>query len=302
MQKVLITGSSGFVGKNLAKKLETMSEYQVGVVDDSLDLTVEDDAMHLFHQARPDIVIHLAGKVGGIKVNQEIPATFMRDNLLLGINILECCREYNVKKLVNIGSVCGYPKYTPIPFSESYYWEGYPEETSAPYGIAKKTITEMAEVYGRQFDMDVTNLLFTNMYGEEDNFNNSGHVIPMIIKKIFDNPELLEIWGSGEVTRDFLYVGDAIDAIIKAMQVYSTEGVFNIGTGEEIKINELVKKIIKLTKYKGKVIHNADISSGQPRRCLDTKKANRILNWKSKISLNEGLKRTIGWYERSLDA
>ncbi len=298
--KVFITGANGFVGKHVFSRL---------IKDDSLRLFVptskqlnvlDESALFSYcEETRPDAVIHLAALCGGIGINQDRPADFLYVNLMMGINVANVCKEYNCK-LINVGTVCSYPKFASIPFKEEDFWNGYPEETNAPYGIAKKTVME----YTKALKLNVTNLVPVNMCGEYDNFDlYSSHVIPALIRKLEEaqdaNKTHIEVWGNGEASREFLYAGDFANAIYTALYKNTDAEPINIGTGSEIKIKDLVDKIIKIGNYNVRPVWLTDKPNGQPRRCLDITKANNILKWEPTTSLDTAISRTITYWRNN---
>jgi GDP-L-fucose synthase len=251
--------------------------------------------------ARPDTVIHLAAVVGGIEANRVNPGRFFYDNLVMGVQLMEQSRLFGVKKFVAIGTICAYPKFTPTPFREEDLWNGYPEETNAPYGLAKKMLLVQAQAYRAQYGFGAIYLLPVNLYGPRDNFDlQSSHVIPALIRKCLEairkqSPEII-VWGSGEPTREFLYVEDAAEGILLAAQHYDKPDPVNLGAGFEISIRELVSLIARLTGFSGRIVWDRSRPDGQPRRCLDTSRAKREFGFSAKVDLEEGLKRTIEWY------
>jgi len=299
MKKVLITGATGFLGKNLVERLQ--DEYRViGVGSQDFDLRSQFDVEVMLSSYRPDVVIHAAGSVGGIGANKANPGKFMYDNLIMGTNIIEEARQQGVSKFVMLGTVCSYPKITRVPFKEEDIWLGYPEETNAPYGIAKKTLMKLLEAYNSQYDMNVANLIPVNMYGPYDHFNLiSSHVIPALILKIHkarNTQEPITVWGTGKASREFLYVKDCVDAIAKAIEIDVPPEPINIGTGNEIRISDLVEIIAKELGFRGEVIYDSSKPDGQPRRCLDTNRARNLLGFEAQVSLKDGIKETIDWY------
>ena len=313
--KILVTGSSGFLGTAVMKKLLTKphqyldtngKKYKaIGLGGKKFwDLTKQKYVDYAMSQYQPDYIIHLAAACGGIGINREQPGKFLYDNLAMGMNLIETARKYGkLKKFVMVGTVCAYPKFTSVPFKEEDIWNGYPEETNAPYGIAKKTLMEMLIAYNNQYGLESTNLIPVNMYGPNDNFNpNSSHVIPALIlkidKAIQNNESTIELWGSGNVSREFLYVDDCADAIVKSLEISTTPHPINIGTCSEIKIKELADMLIKIMGYEGKIVYNSDFPDGQPRRCLDVSRAAKILDFQASTQLYDGLKETVSWYYR----
>lgn len=301
----MITGASGFLGKAVVQKLREVKGYEIlGMAGrGQWDLTNQKQVDYAFQQLEPDYVIHLAAACGGIGINREQPGRFLYDNLSMGMNLIETARKYEkLKKFVMVGTVCAYPKFTPVPFKEEDLWNGYPEETNAPYGIAKKTLMEMLIAYKTQYGLESTNLIPVNMYGPNDNFNPaSSHVIPALILKIDKailNKENIELWGTGEASREFLYVDDCADAIVRSLELNTTPHPINVGTGQEIKIKQLVNIIAEIMGYEGNVTYNQNFPDGQPRRCLDTSKAFKIFGFKAQTKLYQGLQKTVSWYYR----
>ena len=308
--KILLTGGTGFLGKNLTKILrETYGSTEVRPVGSACwDLRESKYSDEVIDRFKPEVVIHAAGSVGGIGANQENPGKFMYDNLIMGTNIIHSAMKAKVPKFILLGTVCAYPKFTPVPFKEEDLWNGYPEETNAPYGIAKKTLMRLVEAYHEQYDFNGINLIPVNMYGPHDHFNlTSSHVIPALIVKVRqaikkESPSIT-LWGTGEASREFLFAGDCGQAIINAI---NTDGLspepINIGTGKEIKIKDLVKEIADIMGYKGDIIYDSSKPDGQPRRCLDTSRAKERLGFEAQVELKEGLQQTINWYMENKNA
>jgi GDP-L-fucose synthase len=302
--KILLTGGMGFVGKHVVAGLlkRGVKEEQIIIprkeTDDLMDRLVCDRLVKDI-----DVIINLAGNVGGIGYNREFPGKLFYDNLMMGVNLIESARIQNtVKKFVQIGTICSYPKFTPVPFKEDDLWNGYPEETNAPYGIAKKALLVMLQSYKQQYNFPGIFLLPVNMYGPGDNFDpNSSHVIPALIKKIHDaktnNLPSIEVWGDGSATREFFYADDAAEAIILAAEKYDKSDPVNIGAGMEISIKDLVQKLASIMDYKGELVWDSSKPNGQPRRMLDTTRARDEFGFTAKTSFDEGLKTTIDWYE-----
>lgn len=301
-KKVLLTGGSGFLGSFVFEKLIQKGVLKENIViprSKDLDLRIWENCVKAVHGV--DIVIHLAAKVGGIGFNQKYPAILFYDNAIMGIQIIEAARIEKVKKIVILGTICAYPKFTPVPFKEKHLWNGYPEETNAPYGLAKKMLLVQSQAYRKQYGTNSIYLLLVNLYGPKDNFDlESSHVIPALIRKFVyakkNNISFVEVWGTGEASREFLYVEDAAEAIVLASEKYDLDEPLNIGAGFEIKIKDLVEKIAKLVDYNGEIRWNTSKPDGQPRRCLNTDKAIKYFGFQAKTSLDEGLKKTIEWY------
>jgi GDP-L-fucose synthase len=315
---IAVTGGTGFLGTHVAAALAQrgLRPQQLhnsiagpngpGTVhifrSTDFDLTSEDGVKRFYHRSCPNVVIHLAAVVGGIGANRRYPGTFYYKNLMMGALLMEHARRNKVEKFVAIGTICAYPKYTPVPFKEDDLWSGYPEETNAPYGIAKKAMLVQAQAYRQEFGFNAIYLLPVNLYGPGDNFDpQSSHVIPALIKKCLDardsGASSITCWGSGTVTREFLYVADAAEAIVLASEHYEGTEPVNIGNGNEIAIKDLAELIAKLTKFNGRIHWDSSYPDGQPRRCLDTSRA-RAFGFKATTSLDAGLAMTIDWYER----
>ena len=297
--KILLTGSSGFLGQNLKPILE--ENYDVVGVNSGLDLRSSTKAQYVVEKHNPDVIVHAAGSVGGIGANKENPGKFMYDNLAMGMNIIEAARRYRTPKLILLGTVCSYPKHTPVPFKEEELWNGYPEETNAPYGIAKKALMRLVEAYHEQYGMNAVNLIPVNMYGPHDHFNlTSSHVIPALILKVYNaiksGDKTIELWGSGQASREFLFAPDCAEAIKLAIKKYVSPEPINIGTGKEIKICDLITEIVDQMGYEGEMIYDSSKPDGQPRRCLDTSRAKERLGFEAKTNFKEGLSKTIEWF------
>lgn len=300
-KRILITGGNGFLGKHLVKKIKKLKPKLIRIADiPSYDLRKYSDCLRATKDI--DIVIHLAAKVGGIGFNREFPADLFDDNILMGTFMMKAALANKVKKYVALGTICAYPKFTPVPFKEENLWDGYPEETNAPYGLAKKMQLVQSVAYRQQYGFNSIFLLPVNLYGPGDNFNpKSSHVIPALIKKFFDaklkGEKEVVVWGTGKASREFLYVEDAADAIIMATEKFDKTIPVNLGAGFEIKIKDLVEMIKKLTDFKGKVKWDKTKPDGQPRRMLSVKRAQKEFGFKAKTNFNEGLSKTIKWYE-----
>jgi len=301
-KRIVVTGGAGFLGAQLVAVLRDKGYDKVIVPrSNKCDLRKESDIIVLFKDVAPEVVIHLAARVGGIGANMNFPATFFYENLIMGAHLMEQARLFNVEKFVAVGTICAYPKYASIPFKEDELWNGYPEETNAPYGLAKKMLLVQSQAYRKQYGFNSIYLLPVNLYGPGDNFNPEySHVIPALIKKCFDamdqNADEIVVWGDGTATREFLYVTDAAEAIMLATERYDKSDPVNIGSGFEISIKELVKIIIEFTGFKGRVVWDTSKPNGQPKRCLDVSRAKKEFGFCAKIDFRNGLKNTIDWY------
>ena len=302
--KVLLTGATGFLGKNLMPVLSEKYE-TIGIGSKDFDLRFQDDCRIMLRRNNPDVVIHAAGSVGGIGANQQNPGKFLYENLIMGANLIHQAMDHNISKFVLLGTVCAYPKMTAVPFDESDLWKGYPEETNAPYGIAKKTLMKMIETYREQYNFKGVNLLPVNMYGPHDHFNlTSSHVIPALILKVYNamknGDRSITLWGTGQVSREFLYAPDCAQAIIKAIETDVPPSPINIGTGKEIKICDLITEIAEQMGYEGEIKYDSSKPDGQPRRCLSTIKAKELLDFEANTDLQTGLMHTIGWFLKDI--
>jgi len=305
-KRITITGGEGFLGRHLIRKMKGKGYKHLYIADiPKYDLVKLEDIRRMYNDSKPDIVIHLAAKVGGIGFNQENPAPLFYENLMMGIQLLHEGYLRNIEKFVAIGTICAYPKHTPVPFKEEDLWNGYPEETNAPYGLAKKMMLVQSQAYRKQHAFNSIFLLPVNLYGPGDNFDpKSSHVIPALIKKCVDamsnNESHIIVWGTGKATREFFYVEDAAEAIVCAMEKYNRSDPINIGAGFEISVKDLVALIVKLTGFKGRIIWDKSKPDGQPRRMLDTSKAKQEFGFEAKISLEDGIIRTIEYYKKEL--
>lgn len=301
-KRILVTGGSGFLGQHVVAHLRQISCQHVFVPRQAeFDLTDRGDCYRLLIQQRPEVVIHLAARVGGIGANRKNPGAFLYQNLIMGVQLIEACREMGVEKFVQVGTICSYPKCTPVPFQESELWNGYPEETNAPYGLAKKLLIVQLQAYRQQYDFNGINLLLVNLYGPGDDFHlENSHVIPALIRKCIEAKDrgepVLCVWGTGKPTREFLYVQDAARAIVAAAQRLETSEPINIGTGQEISIADLVQLIAARTGFDGEIRYDSSQPDGQPRRCLDVSRARQFLHFTATTSLADGLDQTIRWY------
>lgn len=301
---MLLTGGGGFLGSFVAGKLRAKGCGTIFIPRSSeYDLVEGEDCRRVLEAASPNIVIHLAARVGGIGANRDNPGSFFYDNLMMGLQLMEESRKRGVEKFVAIGTICSYPKFTPVPFKEEDLWNGYPEETNAPYGLAKKMLLVQSQAYRDQYDFNSIFLLPVNLYGPGDNFDpGSSHVIPALIKKCLDAREAkassITVWGTGRATREFLYVEDAAEGIILATEKYNSSEPVNLGAGFEISIKDLVELIAELTAFKGEILWDRTKPDGQPRRCTDTTRAKQGFGFSAGIDFREGLKKTIEWYSK----
>lgn len=301
-KKIILTGGSGFLGSFVEKKLIERGCSNIFIPKiENYDLRDLEAIKRMYKNAKGDIVIHLAAVVGGIGANRENPGSFFYDNLIMGVQLIEEARLNNIEKFVAIGTICAYPKYTPVPFKEDNLWDGYPEETNAPYGLAKKMLLVQSQAYRQQYGFNSIFLLPVNLYGPRDNFDpQSSHVIPALIRKFheanIDKKSDVVIWGTGTATREFLFVEDCAEAIVLATEKYDKSDPINIGAGFEISIKDLALKIKKIMNYKGKIIWDKTKPDGQPKRSLDISKAMKEFNFKAKKNFDEGLQETVNWY------
>jgi GDP-L-fucose synthase len=301
MTRVLVTGGGGFLGSHLVERLEREGHDIVVARRHDYDLTRYDDAERLFAEARPELVFHLAAEVGGIAANRDNPGRYWYANLMMGAHVLELSRVENVRKLVIAGTVCAYPKFTPVPFKEDDLWDGYPEETNAPYGVAKKAVLVGAQAYREQYGTDAIFLLPANLYGPRDNFDlNTSHVIPALIRKMVESSGEVVLWGDGSPTREFLYVDDCATGLVLAAERYDGAAPVNLGTGVETSIRELAETIADLTGFEGELVWDTSMPNGQPRRQLDASRAKELFGFSAQTRLRDGLEKTIAWYRESV--
>lgn len=307
-KRATVTGGAGFLGSFVVEKLAERGCRDIFVPRSrEYNLVDKDAVMRLYKDARPDVVIHLAAKVGGIGINQRCPGEFFYDNLIMGAQMMECGRIHGIEKFVAIGTVCAYPKYAPVPFQEEHLWEGYPEETNAPYGLAKKMLLVQSQAYRAQYGFNSIFLLPTNLYGPRDNFSaENSHVIPALIRKCLEAKDRREpritLWGDGSATRSFLYVEDCAEGILLATERYNQSDPVNLGAADhEISIKDLITLVARCTGYAGEILWDQSRPNGQPRRCVDTSKAEGLFQFRAKTPFEQGLERTIRWYRTALN-
>jgi GDP-L-fucose synthase len=301
-RRVCVTGGAGFLGKVVVERLRKRGAADIFVpAQEQYDLVQPDGVARLLADARPDLIIHLAAHVGGIGANRAHPAEFFYDNLMMGVQLMHESWKSGVEKFVAIGTVCAYPKFTPLPFKEDDLWNGYPEETNAPYGLAKKMLLVQAQAYRQQYGFNAIFLLPVNLYGPGDNFDpRSSHVIPALIRKCIEaqrsGQSEIEVWGDGSPTREFLYVDDAAEGILLAAENYSGPDPVNLGSGNEISIKDLTDMIARLSGFRGRLVWDTTKPNGQPRRALDVRRAEQYFGFRAQMGFEEGLRRTIEWY------
>jgi GDP-L-fucose synthase len=305
-QRVVVTGGSGFLGSYVVEKLRARGCKQIFVPRRAnYDLVQGENVRRLYDDAQPDLVIHLAAIVGGIGANRQNPGRYFYDNLMMGVQLMEEARKRGVKKFVALGTICAYPKFTPVPFKEDDLWIGYPEETNAPYGLAKKMMLVQSQAYRQQYGFNSIFLLPVNLYGPRDNFDpQSSHVIPALIRKCVEavraGADHITCWGTGQATREFLHAEDCAEGILLATERYDKSDPVNIGAGFEISIRDLAEKIAALTGFKGRIEWDSSQPDGQPRRCLDVARAEREFGFRARIGFDQGLRQTIEWYQKAL--
>ncbi len=307
-QRIVVTGGAGFLGRFVTEKLRTHAGVEVFIPRSrDYNLIEKEDIVRLYEETRPDLVIHLAAVVGGIGHNQKNPGRFYYDNLMMGVQLIEQARLKGIKKFVATGTVCAYPKFTPVPFKEDDLWNGYPEETNAPYGLAKKMMLVQSQAYREQYGFNSIFLLPANLYGPGDNFDlETSHVIPALVRKCVEarraGAPFIEVWGSGKPSREFLYVEDCAEGIVKAAATYDESLPVNLGNGREVVIKDLVETIARLARFQGEIKWRTDKPDGQPRRQLDVSRAIEKFGFRAEIPLEEGLRKTIDWYEDNFAA
>ncbi len=301
-KRVCVTGGAGFLGSYVLEKLKARGAKDIFVPTiEEYNLVKLEDVKEVLAKSQPDIVLHLAANVGGIGANRARPAEFFYDNLMMGVQLLHESYKIGVEKFVAIGTVCAYPKFTPLPFSEDNLWDGYPEETNAPYGLAKKMLLVQSQAYRQQYGYNSIFLIPVNLYGPRDNFDlQTSHVIPALIRKCIeaqeDNQHEVVVWGDGTPTREFLYAGDAAEAILLGAECYNQSDPVNLGSGQEISIKNLAEMIARLTGFEGELVWDTSKPNGQPRRALDVSKAEALFGFRAQMPFEEGLYRTIEWY------
>jgi GDP-L-fucose synthase len=300
-RRVCVTGGAGFLGSFVVEKLKARGADVFIPTIEEYDLTQMDSIKKMYDDSNPDLVIHLAAQVGGIGANRQHPAEFFYNNLMMGVQLIHEAYERKIEKFLALGTICAYPKFTPVPFKEEDLWGGYPEETNAPYGLAKKMLLVQSQAYREQYGYNSIFLMPVNLYGPRDNFNpESSHVIPALIRKCLEakqaGHDTIEVWGDGSPTREFLYVEDAAEGILLAAEKYNSSEPVNLGSGMEISIKDLVTLIAKFTGFEGKLVWDASKPNGQPRRRLDVSRAEREFGFEAQVNFEEGLRRTIDWY------
>lgn len=300
--RIVVTGGAGFLGRAVCESLRRRGATEILIPRRrEYDFTKEDDVARMYRDMKPDVVLHLAAEVGGIGANMANPGRYFFANMAMSLHLIEHARINRLRKFVQVGTICAYPKFTPVPFREEELWNGYPEETNAPYGVAKKSAMVMLDGYCRQYGLASAYVLPVNLYGPWDNFDlNTSHVIPALVRKCVEAMDagrpFIECWGTGSASREFLYVDDAAEGVVRAAEVMEDPTPINLGTGTEITIRDLVHLIARLTGFAGEIRWDSSKPDGQPRRCLDTGRAARLLGWRAQVGFEEGLRRTIEWF------
>ena len=301
--KVLVTGGGGFVGSHLAERLAREGHDVFAARRRDYDLTSMEATARLFDDARPELVYHLAAEVGGIGANRANPGRYWYANLIMGAHVLEQSRIHEIRKLVVAGTVCAYPKYAPVPFREDDLWDGYPEETNAPYGVAKKAVLVGGQAYREQYGLNAIYLLPANLYGPRDNFDlETSHVIAALIRKMLESRDEVLLWGDGSPTREFLFVDDCVEGLLLAGERYDGADPVNLGTGVETSIRDLAEAIADATGFEGEIVWDTSMPNGQPRRSLDASRAEELFGFRARTALREGLARTVAWYREHAQA
>jgi len=306
--RIVVTGGAGFLGSCVVEILRSRGYQNLFVPRrKDFDLTGEADVQRLYREYHPDVVMHLAAEVGGIGANRDNPGRFFFANLAMGLHLIEQARINAIKKFLQVGTICAYPKFTPVPFRESELWNGYPEETNAPYGVAKKSLLVMCQSYRQQYGLNAIYLLPVNLYGPRDNFHpHSSHVIPALIRKCVEarlaGEKRITAWGTGSVSREFLYVEDCAEGLVLSLEKYDSPEPMNLGSGREITIKDLTELIARLSRFEGEIVWDPTKPDGQPRRCLDVSRARQAIGFSARTSLEDGLRNTISWFESNLHA
>jgi GDP-L-fucose synthase len=304
--RIVVTGGAGFLGGFVIEILRARGYHDIFVPRrKDFDLTSEADVRKLYREQRPDIVLHLAAEVGGIGANRDNPGRFFFANLAMGLHLIEHARINKIKKFVQVGTICAYPKFTPVPFHEADLWNGYPEETNAPYGVAKKSLLVMCQSYRQQYGLNAIYLLPVNLYGPRDNFHpHSSHVIPALVRKCVEarlaGAKQITAWGTGAVSREFLYVEDCAEGLVLSLENYNSPEPMNLGSGREITIKDLTELVARLSRFDGQIVWDPTKPDGQPRRCLDVSRARQAIGFSAQTSLEDGLGKTIAWFESHL--
>jgi GDP-L-fucose synthase len=305
---IVVTGGAGFLGSFVIEKLKSRGYGNIFVPRRrEYDLTHEADVDRLYQDAKPQVVLHLAAEVGGIGANRDNPGRFFYANAAMGIHLIEQARKTKLKKFVQVGTICAYPKFTPVPFHEADLWNGYPEETNAPYGVAKKALLVMCQAYRQQYGLDAIYVLPVNLYGPRDNFDlQTSHVIPALIRKCVEARDrgdaTISAWGTGSASREFLFVKDCAEGIVNAMEKYDSPEPLNLGNGREITIKDLTELVARTSRFTGKIVWDPTKPDGQPRRCLDVSAAKKAINFEARTTLEDGLAETISWFEANRKA
>ena len=306
--RIVVSGWGGFVGNALLAKFKERGYTNIlPMRRKEFDLTHESEVQRLYTELRPDVVMHLAAEVGGIGANRDNPGRYFFANLAMGMHLIEGARKHGIKKFLQVGTICAYPKFTPVPFKEEELWNGYPEETNAPYGIAKKALLVMCQSYRQQYGLNAIYVLPVNLYGPNDNFRlHTSHVIPALIRKCVEARQRgdaeVVAWGSGSASREFLYVDDCAEGLLLALEKYDSPEPINLGNGREITIKDLTEMVARIAGFKGSIRWDLSKPDGQPRRCLDVSRAARELGFQAKTTLEDGLKKTVDWFEKHVDS